>query len=148
MPISPQEIVTIDPIAAIRARPETFLPGGRTDPATLLLAVAGDVLVGPDRQVVCRRLGAWWVVASDVDWIYGAGSPGLDVFRRVVSFPEAGPNSLHAEILLTAFADQIITFGAGSHAILKGQIPPDDPIFVLRASHPDWNRVIAFQQEH
>src|SRR5215471_347957 len=33
-------------------------------------------------------------------------------FSRIVPFPEAGPNSHRAEVLLSAFADAVVTLGA------------------------------------
>jgi len=66
-------------------------------------------------------------------------------FFRIVAFPEAGRNSMRAEILLTAFAQQVVTVSANNQSIIKGNVSQADDIWRLIASRPDWKRTVAFR---
>jgi hypothetical protein len=55
----------------------------------------------------------WWVVSSDKDWLLiPSGSIILRSFKHIVHFPEAGREACHSEILLSAFAEAVVTRGA------------------------------------
>jgi hypothetical protein len=66
-----------------------------------------------------NRVQQWWQVSSATDWLAGSGI-GLGAFTRIVPFPAAGQNSFHSEILLTAFADVVVTSGADGVTWIKG----------------------------
>ena len=52
----------------------------------------------------------WWVVVADVDWLASAGRPLSELFSTIVPFPGAGDNSMRSEVLLGAFAEQVLTW--------------------------------------
>jgi hypothetical protein len=142
MTYSAADLSPVNGIAHIRAHPEMYLPSGRVDGHSLASAIVADVLVEPGRGAAIQRVDRWWLVASDHDWV---GPSVIDYFHRVVPFPDAGPNSMRAEVLLTAFADDVVTFDAASHEVIKGMVDLAEPIFALRKRHPEWKRVIAFR---
>ena len=91
------------------------------------------------------RNGDWWIISSNVDWL--ATCPDYapeELFFNIVALPEAGPNSMRAEILLTAFAQQVVTVSADHQSIIKGDVSQADDIWRLIASRPNWKRTVAF----
>jgi len=52
----------------------------------------------------------WWVVSSKKDWLLmQSESITLRSFKHIVHFPEAGREACHSEILLSAFANAVVT---------------------------------------
>src|SRR5690348_11695923 len=112
---------TIDPLEHIRANREMYLPGGRCDPAYLATRVAEDALTSGAKRVEILHWQDWWVVAADSDWMARCCSGDVrELFDRVVPFPESGVNSMRSEVLLSAFADEVVTGGPGEGAVIKG----------------------------
>jgi hypothetical protein len=71
------------------------------------LILTGSVPFGVD------YIDGWWVVSSEKDWLLlPSGSITLRSFKHIVHFPEAGREACHSEILLSAFADAVVTQGA------------------------------------
>ena len=135
-----------DAIDYVRQRPERFFRGGSPEPVELVTHIVGEVLVLGGSETCTMRSGDWWIISSNVDWL--ATCPDYDpkeLFCHIVALPEAGPNSMRAEILLTAFAQQVITASADHQVIIKGEVSPDDHIWQLLASRPNWKRTVAFR---
>lgn len=138
---------TLDPIAHIRSHPGMYLPGGVASPADLASRLSADaLLLGASRTLVVHD-GEWWAVAADADWFSPAPIPADELFRRIVPFPEAGVNSMRSEVLLTAFADDVLTWGEDDapHRV-KGAA---DDWQRVRTRFPDgnWKRVVVFKLE-
>src|SRR5437899_792717 len=90
-----------DPIGLIRKSPSTFVRSHPVSGAELAANIVGDVLLLTSGYVTAFRKDAWWVIASDVDWIgEKLGLSVEDVFSRILPFPQAGANSMHGEVLL------------------------------------------------
>ena len=52
----------------------------------------------------------WWIISSEKDWLLAPdGSVTFRNFKHIVHFPEAGREACHSEILLSAFADAVVT---------------------------------------
>lgn len=51
--------------------------------------------------------GPWWFIASEFNWLGASKATGSEVelFERLVPFPEQSPTGHRAEIYVTAFAD-------------------------------------------
>jgi hypothetical protein len=133
-------VILDDPLAFIRKYPQMFLP--RVCGRSLAVNLADGALLLSDAPVTVARAGDWWIVAAEADWM---GVSGEDAFTRMSPFPEAGPNSVRPEVLLTAFATHVATWGAPGARVIKGEIHPDSEIRQLAASHPLWKRVVAFR---
>lgn len=117
-----------------------YLPGGQVDPADMASRLAGDALtLGATRTLVIHQQ-TWFAVAADADWLDGS----LDVFRRVAPFVKAGVNSFRSEILLSAFADDVVTWDGGPMAVIKGDSTGLSPIR-SSLSGSGWQRVVAFR---
>lgn len=137
-----------DPLPFIRSSPERFL---RQTPATgheLAAAVVGDaVLLTRATTTVTRALDDWWVVGCEADWLAvdEAESDPLEAFERMLPLPEAGPNSVRAEVLIKAFATTAITVGRGERYVVAGELEANDPIWTFLEHHPEWKRIVAFK---
>jgi hypothetical protein len=75
--------------------------------------LARDLIFMDSLPLHVRRVDAWWVVSSAKDWLVQSdGSVSLRNFQQIMPFPAAGREACHSEILLTAFADAVVTRGA------------------------------------
>ena len=120
--------------------------GGSPEPVELITHIVGEVLLLGGSETCTMRSGDWWIISSNVDWL--ATCPDYapeELFFHIVALPEAGPNSMRAEILLTAFAQQVITASTDQRSIIKGDVSPADNIWQLIASPPDLRRTVAFR---
>ena len=52
---------------------------------------------------------------------------------------------MHAEILLMAFAQDVITKGAEGQVVIKGKVEESEKVWRIIASRPDWKRAVAFR---
>ena len=110
-----------DAIDYVRQRPERFFRGGSPEPVELVTHIVGEVLILGGSETCTMRSGDWWMISSNVDWL--ATCPDYapeELFSHIVAFPQAGPNSMRAEILLTAFAQQVVTVSADTDPLSKG----------------------------
>jgi hypothetical protein len=129
----------------VRQRPERFFRAGSPEPVELVTHIVGEVLLLGGSETYTMRNGDWWIISSNVDWL--ATCPDYapeELFFNIVALPEAGPNSMRAEILLTAFAQQVVTVSADHQSIIKGDVSQADDIWRLIASRPNWKRTVAF----
>ncbi len=129
----------------VRQRPERFFRAGSPEPVELVTNIVGEVLLLGGSETYTMRNGDWWIISSNVDWL--ATCPDYapeELFFNIVALPEAGPNSMRAEILLTAFAQQVVTVSADHQSIIKGDVSQADDIWRLIASRPNWKRTVAF----
>ena len=129
----------------VRQRPERFFRAGSPAPVELVTHIVGEVLLLGGSETYTMRNGDWWIISSNVDWL--ATCPDYapeELFFNIVALPEAGPNSMRAEILLTAFARQVVTVSADHQSIIKGDVSQADDIWRLITSRPNWKRTVAF----
>ena len=135
-----------DPITYVQQRAERFFMSGSVTAVELATQIVGEVLLLGGHEACAIRDDAWWVIGSNVDWLgnhpdYSA----KELFFRIVAFPEAGANSMRAEILLMAFAQDVITKGAEGQVVIKGKVEESAKVWRLIASHPGWKRAVAFR---
>lgn len=135
-----------DPIAFIRKRPSMFARSIPVSGAELAANIIAEALLLTHGQVTASRADAWWVVTSDVDWIAGESDHAVeDAFSRILPLPQAGPNSMRGEVLLTAFARDVVTQDIYSRCVIKGSTQADDAVWAMLTSRPDWKRIVAFR---
>jgi hypothetical protein len=94
----------------------------------------------------CRIVASdfWWFVSSNVDWMVHATIPVAELFERVVPALEHGEHSLRAEVVLNAFANDVVTEASGCRILVKG-VPPEDHV-VQAALDVEWaRRFVAFR---
>jgi hypothetical protein len=133
-----------DPLEFIRQQPERFL--FRVCGDELAEHLVGDASILTNRPVTLLRQDCWWIIAGEQDWL--TTSPWAteeELFTRIVPFPEAGANSMRAEVLLAAFATDIVTMKQGNPRVIKGAIAADAEIWKSMKSRPEWQRVVAFR---
>ena len=51
---------------------------------------------------------------------------------------------MHSEVLLTAFAQDVLTSGREGQRLIKGEVSPSDPIWSCLADR-NWSRAVAFR---
>jgi hypothetical protein len=133
----------IDPLTHVRAHPEIYCSGGVPDPRFFANRVASDALTLGASRTLSARVGDWWAVAADVDWLARADRPVRELFHSVVAFPERHVNDCRSEIILTAFAEHVGTYADhGPVEVIKGRADDWDPASSSLAG--DWARVIVF----
>src|SRR2546421_3101868 len=137
-----------DPIGLIRKSPSMFVRSHPVSGAELAANIVGDALLLTSGHVTAFRTGAWWVIANDADWIAARSDLSVeDVFSRILPLPQAGPNSMRGEVLLTAFARDVVTQRENDRHVIKGNTSMHDEVWDIINSDPGWKRVIAFRLE-
>ncbi|MBM3238760.1 hypothetical protein FJZ31_20920 [Candidatus Poribacteria bacterium] len=135
-----------DAVSYVRKNPERFFRMGSPDAIELATHVLGDALISGAKETCTLRLGDWWIVGGDVDWLTNHKQYTIhELFGRIVALPEAGPNSMRAEILLTAFTEAVITVAGDDCLTIKGDVPKDAEIWHLMKSLTPLKRLVAFQ---
>lgn len=118
-----------DAVGHIRGHPGMYLPDGWASPACYLARqLACDAHVLGAACVQSSRSADWWWVAADRDWIADAPFGIHELFTRIVAFPRAGVNSMRSDVLLTAFAEQVVTVAKGGRDVIRGEVTDTDPI--------------------
>ena len=113
-----------------------------------LASLLGDeVLVATGEQAQVSHESAWWVVASRCDWLdLQVAQLSRICLRRLFRSP--GRREFHRrEVLLTAFARDVVTRDGESSCIIKGDIESQDLIWPLMWRDKEWQRVVAFRLE-
>lgn len=65
-----------------------------------------------DLQIVTDR--DWYLISSDTDWLTEDGvDVASEAFDRILSFRRGGDNSMRPEVLLSAFASDVLTLASG-----------------------------------
>lgn len=137
-----------DPLPFIRKSPERFLRQIPAQGHELATNLVGDaVLLTGAAATVCRGPGPWWIVGCEKDWLAlgaTAGNP-CQAFQRLLPFPEAGANSVRSEVLLTAFAEVVISVGPEGRWVGLGTVDDSDPVWTRIEKRERWQRSVAFR---
>jgi hypothetical protein len=117
-------IQVLDPVATIRRRPEMYVGACATQPeflpGFLATRLASDAIYLGAKHVEVQRMGDWWTIASDEDWLTYHNSLGIqETFNRILPFPGM-VNSHRSEILVRAFAASVFTVMAGALVVVSG----------------------------
>jgi hypothetical protein len=133
-----------DTLEYIRKRPKMFV---RTiSGVELATAIVGGACLLTQKPVTVIHQEPWWIIGSEGDWLETqTGASVQDFFFRIVAFREPGPNSMHGEVLLSAFATDVVTQSVTGSWIVKGTVSPADPVWDFIRTHPEWKRVVAFR---
>ena len=134
----------IDPIAHIRSHRDTYLPASGDISIYLAQRLSADAMVLGANEVDVVRSGDWWSVAADIDWLAKPCPCAVEkLFNQVIPFPETGPNAMRSEILLTAFARDVITSDERGMKVIKGESALGQEI--LASNSREWARVVKFR---
>lgn len=138
----------VEPMDAIRQNPQIYLPYGELNGDTLAIRLMQDIVVMSQLPVCAIQDQPWWIIASEEDWIVSRlTAPNVEAyFKSVVPFPELGDNSLHIEVVITAFAASVLTGdSANNTTLIKGDGPIPAIVELLKQSFPRWRRFVAFE---
>ncbi len=107
-------------VEAIRRRPEMYVGPGGVRPQLLAAQLARDALELGVGQVEVHHSGAWWIVASNDDWLTLHNQLGVaETFNRILPIPGL-VNSCRSEVVAYALADAAFTSRGGELLVLKG----------------------------
>ncbi|MGH3851513.1 MAG: hypothetical protein ACRDRT_17780 [Pseudonocardiaceae bacterium] len=138
-----------------RMHPENFFwPSVIPNPEQIAERLARTALILKVCPIQIDRFEEWWIVAAQRDWLQIEvrrydGIPGNyhvnELFDNYVPFPIAGPNSVRGEIIVKAFARDVVIYGLEGEVTIQGECPKLQFLrdYVRSAYHSF--RVIAFQ---
>ncbi|GHF34818.1 hypothetical protein E5082_29430 [Streptomyces griseoluteus] len=122
----------------LRRNERRFFRSGAYDAVELAGMIAAEALVLGAQNVRVQCEGDWLVVVADRDWLEPYGQ---EVFHSLTPLPEAGVNSVLAEVLAVAYSAGVATAtSVGTEVIKGGTTPP------LRLSGQDSVRAFAFRR--
>ncbi len=130
----------------IRRNSAMFLRASETEPIELVERILGDALYAGALECTVFRTNDWWIIASTTDWLSGHEDYAPEeLFHRIVAMPEVGQNAMRGEVLLTAFAQQVVTATPTACTVISGEGSTDDGVWNLVSTSPKWQRIIAFR---
>jgi hypothetical protein len=139
-----------DPIAWIRLNRRMFLGGLPIVGPHLAAQVIRDVIWLGALAASVSKIEAWWWILAEQDWLMSNdGNVSLDPFFSIVPFPAKGRNSHRSEVLLTAFADAVVTRAGDETKWITGG-PDNFPLpqaFALELENVRRGRILAFRIE-
>jgi hypothetical protein len=134
-----------NPIEWIKSRPEMFL-WQQNRGLQLLTNILGDALLLTDGHITALKKNEWWIAGSAVDWLSADSNYSTkELFARMIPMPEAGQNSIRGEVLLTAFAKDVVTIINGQLSLIKGSIQGAEDFLRKLNQKNDWTRLVAFR---
>jgi hypothetical protein len=136
---------TLNPIEHIRERKDFYIRGGVPSAQYLAAQIIGDALYLGAQDVSVKHINEWWVVSSSRDWLSAeTNEEVISLFTNIVPFPEAGVNSMRSEILLVAFAKDVISARNPSRIVISGTVDPNDSIWQL-SDTVECERIVGFR---
>lgn len=146
MKYTKEDLKRIDPITHIRQHPEHYLVDGIIEGSAIVSRVMQDILTQSSISAFCAREGTWWIIASEIDWINSCSPLTVKkYFSQITPNPEVGQNAFHAEVLLTAFAEDLIVFSKSERIVINGKATPPEAVMSYLVKYPSWARSIVFQ---
>jgi hypothetical protein len=134
-----------DPVEWIKTRPEMFLWQGNIG-LQLSTNIISDALLLTGGPVTVLKKHDWWIIGSEIDWVENQSDYSIDeLFSRIISYPEAGQNSMRGEVLLMAFADDVVTIDNKKTLVIKSSTDIDINFLLLLQSENHWKRIVAFR---
>jgi hypothetical protein len=112
----------------------------------LACALACDALCLQAYPVFIDKIEDWYVVHAELDWIKIETKLSVELsFHRVQVFHQHRQNSTRANIIITAFSQEVITVGTDGCLVIKGDATLLSS-FALNLQHKyPRHRVVAFR---
>ena len=98
-----------DAIQFVRRRSPELFAGGASPGRVIASNIAFAAAVLGAEHVDINEDTDWWIVASECDWMRPRPplfADCLELFDRIVPFPEQGPTSHRPEIYVSAYASR------------------------------------------
>lgn len=139
-----ESIQIVDAVNGIREHREMFLPPDRATGEYLAELTARLAQLRGSHPATVDRLGSWWKVSSAVDWLRAYSTDGeFSVFDKMVPYPAAGLFMFQPEVLLTAYANCVVSVVDQQIEIRPAAYPVPD--HVLEWLSPSTGRSICFE---
>ena len=122
-----------------------FFTTGPTEWA-LACAIVGDTLVLGCKHVEVVNFEDWRIVCADSDWFKVKTIVEIEeaeLFKRIYAFPEQGRNCQRAEILVSSFCNDVITYSKHEQLLIQGKAEPELWAYLLSNKH--WFRAVGFR---
>ena len=135
------------PLEWARAHPAFFFADGKATSQALTEQLVTAIRALGSETVSVHVVNEWSVVAATDDWfLLGQFRiPDSLQFASLTPFPELGQNSTRPEVLVAAFARDIVVLGPLGIRVAKGTIAPNDAIHAVLSQSPSWKRAVAFR---
>ncbi|WP_181807238.1 hypothetical protein [Streptomyces shenzhenensis] len=122
----PDDIAELDVMGYLRRNESKFFRSGTYDAVELAGMIATEALILGAENIRIQSDGDWLTVTADRDWLKPYER---DAFQAILPFPEAGANSMLAEILAVAFSAGVTTGTSGTSEVVKGEVDfPGRPV--------------------
>lgn len=134
------------PLDYIRKHPDRFLRLAPVQAEELAQYMVKDAAILGVVPVTLDQINGWWIVTAGEDWITKENCYAVqDTFHRIVPFPQQGANCHRAEVLLTAFADDLVTWQSGKRLVINGCDDPLDALEIALIERYGDQRIVAFR---
>ena len=141
--------VNNEAITFVRRRSRELFAGNASKGRGIASNIAFAAAVLGAEHVDINEDTDWWIVASETDWMYPrppSFNDCLELFDRIVPFPEQGPTSHRPEIYVAAYAEHAYVQREGVVTMLVG--PPVTPPEPHQSIIPPWcTNVLAFRTD-
>jgi len=138
---------TLSGVEYVQANRKLFLgPTGQPDLRDLAGALVVDALCLNAAPIQVAQIDEWFVVAAEQDWIRAETDlSAYEAFHRVQIFHQRRQNSNRANVMITAFAKEVLTVGPEGLTPIKGdQTTLKHAAAMMEQAYPGW-RVVAFR---
>jgi hypothetical protein len=133
-----------DPIKFVREHPRMFLGDAEFQPGPVAGFICYSAVLLTGREAMLLQNAEWWAIGCRSDWIGMLQSNVGNVFQSLIAFPEHRANSFHHEILLTAFATNVVILTPNDVNQIKGDDQSKISILKEWMRIENLNRVVAF----
>ena len=114
-------MTSLDPIEAVRRLEAEMFVARTFDAHEAVGHIVRSALRCGATEVTASVVGGWFCVSSPTDWLIEDGrSVAEAAFQRIVSYRAGGDNSMRPEVLLTAFAKDVVTATADQFRVVAG----------------------------
>lgn len=121
----------------MRTPPFRFFKDGKFTVIDLATNIVREALQCEVSSVEVVRHDGWIIVHSPDDWLAEKASTA---FVRIVPFPEGGQNAMRMEVLVNAFAGQVMTKIDGRIENITGPYEPS-----VLENYAERGRAVAFR---
>ena len=133
-------------VAIIRMHPDMYA-GPTPRRRRLAGKMISDLLHFGVRSATVEVYGEWLMIVAQSDWLTINGKYQADRWDHISAAPEIGLDTMHPEVVLTAFSEVLFTIASGSIDFIVGK-DIHDPEIAARAQSllaPDFRgRAVGF----
>ena len=106
----------------VRSNPGMYVGSAGPNLYDLMGAMAADAVCLGAPSVSIVRFDAWFIVESEFDWVLAESRFDLvECFNRIQIFHKHRQNSCRMEIVLNAFAQDVVVMGQEGFTIIKNK---------------------------